>query len=211
MQIASFKFYHGLAKSQPSSETGVKLYPATEYFDAKSSRSATRDSSNAFIRDLMPDFEEIPEADLPRGTGVTSGIRYTSLAINPTYFLPWLQKQLEAKGVRFIRKEVENLSAARSLSARRPEIIINASGLGAKVLAGDDEVMPVRGQTMFIKSDYEKLMIREGSEYTYVIPRPHSGGVIVGGVKQPGRTDGIVEVAVKKDILCACGRGLCRC
>ena len=42
--------------------------------------------------------------------------------------------------------------------------------------------------------------MREGSEYTYVIPRSGSGGVIMGGIKSE-RLDADVDVELKSDIL----------
>jgi D-amino-acid oxidase len=79
-------------------------------------------------------------------------------------------------------------------------VIINASGVGAKELARDESVKSIRGQTMFVKTDYEELLMIEGSDYTYVIPRPGSGGVIMGGIKSD-RLDAEVDPALKSDIL----------
>ncbi|KAK5080352.1 hypothetical protein LTR70_007836 [Exophiala xenobiotica] len=81
------------------------------------------------------------------------------------------------------------------------DIIINASGVGARELACDQKVYPVRGQTMFVKSSYDKVKMFQGSHYTYVIPRTHSGGVIFGGVSQPHSTNSEVETGLRPDIL----------
>jgi glycine/D-amino acid oxidase-like deaminating enzyme len=77
---------------------------------------------------------------------------------------------------------------------------VNASGVGAKELAHDKDVGPVRGQTMFVKTDFSELFMREGSEYTYVIPRAGSGGVVMGGIKAD-KADAAVDVELKSDIL----------
>lgn len=62
-------------------------------------------------------------------------------------------------------------------------IFVNVSGLGAKDLAVDNTVTAVRGQTMFVKCDQlTEASLLQGSEYTYIIPRPLDGGVILGGV-----------------------------
>lgn len=87
----------------------------------------------------------------------------------------------------------------RALTKAR--ILVNASGLGAKQLAGDDEVVGVRGQTMFVKCDVKQATMLQGSEYTYAIPRISAGGVILGGVSQPSITDTTVDQSLKKDIL----------
>lgn len=66
-------------------------------------------------------------------------------------------------------------------------ILINASGIGSKQLADvqDDQCFPERGQNVFYRTDNcQTLYFRNGKEYTYVIPRPQSQGVVLGGVKQ---------------------------
>lgn len=55
--------------------------------------------------------------------------------------------------------------------------------------------MHVRSQ-----GDFDRAVIRQGSQYTYVIPRA-SGGVILGGVSQPGNFDVDPDMALRADIL----------
>jgi D-amino-acid oxidase len=67
-------------------------------------------------------------------------------------------------------------------------VFINASGLGSKTLTDvqDDKCFPERGQNVFYRTDKcRQMYFRNGKEYTYIIPRPLSGGVVLGGVKQP--------------------------
>jgi D-amino-acid oxidase len=188
MQRSCFKFYWELAHRDPSS--GVKVYPMTEYLDDRS------DDSTTWYKDLMPNYQIISSSELPLGT--TFGIKYTALAMNPLILLPYLKEKLDARGVKFVRAEVKSIDEARSLTGAK--IIVNASGVGAKILAVDDYVKPVRGQTMFAKTDFNELVMREGNEYTYVIPRAGSGGVIMGGYKSD-RLDSEVDVQLKSDIL----------
>ena len=188
MQKASFKFYWELAHRDPSS--GVKIYSMTEYFDDRS------DDSDIWYKTLMPDYQITARSELPEG--VSLGVKYTALAMNPLVLLPWLKTKLEEKGVKFIRKEIKSLEEAKEIA--NAKIIINASGVGAKELASDDAVRPVRGQTMFVKTDFNQLFMREGSEYTYIIPRAGSGGVIMGGIKSD-RLDADIDVELKSDIL----------
>lgn len=188
MQATCFNFYWDLAHQDPSS--GVKIYPMTEYFDDQN------DDSNIWYNTLMPNYRVVPASELP--DGVSLGVKYTAMAMNPLLLLPWLKTKLEAKGVKFMRAEVESFDEARNIT--KAKIIVNASGVGAKELASDEAVRPVRGQTMFVKTDFNQLFMREGSEYTYVIPRAGSGGVIMGGIKSD-RLDAEVDVALKSDIL----------
>jgi len=188
MQKACFRFYWKLAHEDPSS--GVKVYPMTEYFDT------IYDESEIWYKTLMPGYEVIPVSELPPRT--TFGLKYRTLAMNPVSLLPWLKAKLASKGVKFIRSEVKSIDDARAITKAR--IIVNASGVGARELAGDENVRPVRGQTMFVKTHFSELVMKEGSEYTYVIPRAGSGGVIMGGIKSD-RLDSEVDAELKSDIL----------
>ncbi|KAG9232790.1 hypothetical protein BJ875DRAFT_465865 [Amylocarpus encephaloides] len=188
MQRDSFDFYHSLANSDASS--GVKIYPMTEYFDTKDN------DSEVWYKDLVADYHIIPKSDLP--SGITFGVKYTTLGMNPQVLLPWLRRKLEKASVEFIRREVASISQARALTGSK--LIVNASGVGAQILAHDEAVRPVRGQTMFVKTDFEELAMLEGTEYTYVIPRAGSGGAIIGGIKSD-RLDADVDAGLRGDIL----------
>lgn len=121
------------------------------------------------------------------------------MTVNPAVFLPWIKKHLETSGVRFIRREVETIEEAQQVSGC--DIIVHASGLGAYHLAGDKNVVAIRGQTMFVKNDFDELVMLQGSQYTYVIPRMYTGGVIIGGVSQEGNLDRDVDKDLRSDIL----------
>lgn len=154
------------------------------------------DDSKLWYGSLMPGYSVLKEGELP--AGVKFGVKYTTLAMNPLLLLPWLDKELRSRGVSFLRKELRSFEEARNLSGAT--LVVNASGVGAGRLAGDVAVRPVRGQTMFVKTSFSELVMREGEEYTYVIPRARSGGVIMGGIKSD-RLDAEVDVELKSDIL----------
>ena len=100
--------------------------------------------------------------------------------------MPYLGRQVTSLGGRFIRKRVESLQELYELFPES-RIFINASGLGSKTLTDvqDDQCFPERGQNVFLATDQcNTLYFRNGKEYTYVIPRPLSKGVVLGGVKQ---------------------------
>ena len=111
---------------------------------------------------------------------------YQTLVTDPTQHMPYLAKQITALGGQFIRQRVNSL---QDLYEMFPEsnIFVNASGLGSKNLSDvqDDQCFPERGQNVFLQTDQcHTMYFRNGAEYTYVIPRPHSHGVVLGGVKQ---------------------------
>ena len=133
------------------------------------------------------------------------GNTYTSTSINPDFFLPWLQKRLERYGVLFIRETVPSLEDAKK--RLNCQAVVNASGLGARHLAGDNNVVSVRGQTALIKNTAfragmdREVHMRRGREYTYAIPRLSSGGIIIGGIEDEKRTTSEVDDEVRQDII----------
>jgi D-amino-acid oxidase len=164
---------------------------ATEFYDDRD------DDSTVWYKSLMPQYRRIPTKDLPKGVKV--GFSFKTMTVNPVIFLPWVRKELESRSVRFIRKEVKDIEEVKRLTGN--EVVVHASGLGASNLAGDKDVVAARGQTMFVKTDFNELMMFQGSEYTYIIPRMHSGGVIIGGVSQEGNHDREVDQKLRPDIL----------
>lgn len=164
---------------------------ATEYYDDR------EDDSSIWYKTVVPRYRLIPKEKLPKG--VKLGFTYTSMTINPAFFLPWIQKQLEARGVKFIRKKLNSIEEAKKITGAR--YIVHASGLGAFTLANDKKVEGIRGQTMFVKTDFEELKMHQGSHYTYVIPRVFTDGAIIGGVSQPGNMSRSVDYDLRSDIL----------
>lgn len=81
------------------------------------------------------------------------------------------------------------MKALRELKGYGHDVLVNATGCGAKFLHDvvDRAVQQVRGQTILVKSDFDKIVMRHGKDYTYVIPRL-DGTAILGGIKQTGTT-----------------------
>ena len=138
------------------------------------------------------------------------GNTYLAVSINPDAYLIWIQERLETvHKVNFIRTTVESLDQATEILGTKT--LVNASGLGAKALANDQNVVGIRGQTMSIDCPRDprdparvldkEVRIRRGNEYTYVIPRVLSGGVIIGGIEVEGSNDTSISIDLQSDIL----------
>lgn len=162
----------------------------TEYLDTVDS------DEGLWYKRLMPGYSVMGQEELPKGVKV--GLRYLTVGMNPVFLLPWLRGRLEGRGVGFVRSVVNSLDEASQITGDR--IVVNASGVGARELADDEAVRPVRGQTLFLKTAFEEMVMLEGTEYTYVIPRAGSGGVIMGGIKSD-RLDADVDLELRDDIL----------
>ncbi|KAJ5085897.1 nucleotide-binding domain-containing protein [Penicillium argentinense] len=190
LQRENFRYYWDLAHRDPTS-CGVQAIKATEYYDDRDN------DSSIWYKTVVPNYRLIHREDLPKGSKL--GFTYTSMTLNPEILLPWIQKQLQARGVKFIRRALRSIEEARNITGAR--VIVHASGLGAHTLADDKNVEAIRGQTMFVKTDFAETKIHQGSHYTYVIPRPQTDGAIMGGVSQPGNVDRNVDKDLRVDIL----------
>lgn len=181
----------------------MKTVKVSEYWDDPNHKS-----TGAWYEKVIPGCRPLTQDELPPGT--FSGNRFTALAVNPDVYLIWLKEKLEVEySVAFIRADVASLDQARYMM--RCEVVVNASGLGAEQLASDPQVVGVRGQTMLVEPPVDssspsglmdkEVKIRRGREYTYVLPRLLSGGVIIGGISEEGNLNTKVSPPLRDDII----------
>lgn len=175
----------------------LQTVEVTEYLDDKN------DPGKPWYSDIL-EVTAPPSSELPPGT--LGGRRFVSTTINPDLLLPWLQKKLQGEyGVLFVKDTVSSL--AHAAQRLRCHAVVNASGLGALHLAGDRDVTSVRGQTVMIKSSAfqpgmdRKVITRRGNEYTYLIPRVSTGGIIVGGINDEHNSSTEVDEKVRLEII----------
>ncbi|KAJ5223927.1 hypothetical protein N7468_008469 [Penicillium chermesinum] len=146
-------------------------------------------------------FRELNQGEYP--ANFHSAWAYDTLVTDPTRHMPWLGQQITKLGGRFVRQRVNSLEELYSMFPEST-LFINASGIGSKTLTDvqDDNVYPERGQNVFLRTDAcHTFYFRNGQEYTYVIPRPSSQGVVLGGVKQQGSLSPEVDPEIARDEL----------
>ncbi|MEU4195702.1 FAD-dependent oxidoreductase [Kribbella sp. NPDC026611] len=141
--------------------------------------------------DVLDDFARVPSPP----AGFADGWSYTAPVIDMPTYLPTLVKRLEAAGGTLTR-------AALSALPTEADLVVNCSGLGARLMAGDPTVTPVRGQVLTLEPCglSEWLIADRGpDELTYVIPRERD--VIVGGTSQPNDWNLAVDPDTTQQIL----------
>ncbi|WVQ79487.1 hypothetical protein IAT38_001586 [Cryptococcus sp. DSM 104549] len=123
------------------------------------------------------------------------GVTYEAYTLNTPLYLTHLATTLRARGVPILRHRLSSLDEAYSLLALgRVDLVVNATGLGARSLLGvqDPKVHPAKGQTVLarapgVKNCYglEDTLGTPGQK-AYIIPRPGPDGhVILGGCYLP--------------------------
>lgn len=78
---------------------------------------------------------------------------------NQDWASPWYAYLTRTR--RFIRKQVHSIEEAKHIVKR--DMPVHASGLGAAQLAGDKDVLPIRGQTLYLETDFDELATFQGS------------------------------------------------
>lgn len=95
-------------------------------------------------------------------------------------FLPYLLARLRAGAAAIESRRVTSLAEADGL-------VVNCTGLGARELAGDASLVPVRGQVVRVRNPaLERFLVDEHNPdgLTYVVPR--SGDCVLGGTAEEG-------------------------
>jgi D-amino-acid oxidase len=144
----------------------------------------------------VPDPQWLPAMQDPVRSG--DELEFTTALVDTPAYLKWLLGRVEASGVR-----VEHRSLT-SLTGLDADLVVNAAGLGAGRLAGDDSMVPVGGQVVHLTDPglREFVVDETGPGVTYVIP--HGGHVVCGGTEEPGRGDVEPNPGVTADIVRRC-------
>ncbi|KAF1344937.1 hypothetical protein BDV97DRAFT_373289 [Delphinella strobiligena] len=117
----------------------------------------------------------------------------------------WYQSKLpklSSSQFRVSSKEELPLDANFGMSCMDRHILINCSGSGTRFLkdVADEDMKFVKGQTMLVKADHDKILICRGKiEYTYV-PGHGDGTAILGKAKNWGSVNKHVHPETRADI-----------
>ncbi len=151
-----------------------------------------------WYHDQIPFCKRIDEPDLPRG--MRDGYLMDAPIVAPPIYLDYLQSQFESAGGTIETRRLQSLDEV----ADEAPVIVNCSGVGARELAGDEAVYPIRGQTMLVTAP----QIREGFMYSgdiiHIFPR--ADGVLLGGVKKAHDWDQTIDPAIAAAFLEKCAR-----
>ncbi|WBP90239.1 FAD-dependent oxidoreductase [Kitasatospora cathayae] len=132
----------------------------------------------------VPDLRRLEPSEL--APGYADGWRFTAPTVEMPLYLPWLLGRFLDGGGEVVHRRLDTLPQARAWAP----VAVNASGLGARQLCGDDELRPVRGQLVLVRNPGLRSSLRiqdDPSGYTYVHPR--SRDVVLGGTFEEGSWD----------------------
>ena len=149
-------------------DTGVRMLPGTELH-----RASTADP---WWRDAVPALTRVLAFPAPYADGWT----FVAPVVEMPVYLRWLTSRVEALGGTLSRMALPALPDGA-------EVVVNATGLGARAMADDPALLPVRGQVVYVEQVGLERWWLDGAEPTYVVPR--SKDIVVGGSDDEGEWD----------------------
>lgn len=156
---------HALAQ-QP--ESGVRSVVGIQYYRAP---TEPPDWANA-----LPYYRALPPEDLP--SGFVCGYCFEVPLIETPVYMPWLREQVAQRGGQLVQHTVASLD---EVVGEWP-VVVNCTGLGARELVADAQMVPIRGQIVKVAPgavDHFLFDEDDPDQPIYLIPR--RDGIIVGG------------------------------
>ncbi len=159
---ASYAAFAGLAEV---TGTGVTMRAGTDVFGSP--------QEEPWWRSAVPSLDKVAPP-----SGYADAWTFLAPVVEMPLYLEWLAGRVEELGGTITRL---NLSALPS----GPDVVVNASALGSRLLAEDPTVTPVRGQVVLVEQvGLERWWLQSTDPAIYVIPRSHD--IVVGGTEEPG-------------------------
>jgi D-amino-acid oxidase len=144
---------------------GVRMLAGTEVM-----ASATADP---WWHSAVPSLSRV--TDLP--SGYADGWSFAAPVVSMPAYLDWMAARVAELGGTLTRLNLGALPEGG-------DVVVNCSGLGARLLGSDSSVTPVRGQVVYVEQFGLDAWWLDGAGPTYVIPR--SDEVVVGGTDEAG-------------------------
>jgi len=155
--------YAALA-SLADADAGVRMMPGTEILQEP--------TEDPWWVTAVPELRRVP----PPPT-YADAWSFTSPVIDMPVYLQWLRDRLDELGGTLTRLSM-------GLLPQTDDVVVNCAGLGARRLARDENVRPVRGQVVVVSGvDLDQWWL-DATGPTYVVPRERT--VVVGGTDEQG-------------------------
>jgi D-amino-acid oxidase len=145
----------------------------------------------------VPDYRKMRSDELP--AEYASGFSSMLPVMDVPFYMPYLQRRFSAAGGRTeIGRPIESLDSLLS----QYKTIVNCTGLGARTLCNDRELIPIRGQLVRTSNPGVVRSIADEHHplgFAYVIAR--STDCILGGTAQEHREDQDIDPRERQRII----------
>ena len=176
----SERTYGELGRLADHDGTGVRMLPGTEVH-----RTYRPDP---WWRDAVPVLDRVP----PPGPPYAGAWSFVAPVVEMPVYLRWLAARVEALGGTLTR-------LALSALPDHTDVVVNATGLGARRMADDPSMLPVRGQVVLVEQVGLDRWWLDADGPVYVVPRSHD--IVVGGTDDEGAWDRRPDPDVARQVL----------
>ena len=125
---------------------------------------------------------------------------FSTLIMPCQKFLSWQMEELTKKGGMVVHKRLRSLEEIDG----QYDVIINCTGLGSRELVNDDQMYPVRGQTIIVKAPWVKHAFSYTKDDIHVDVLPRADDVLLGSTEDIGDWSEHVDPVVSKGIMERC-------
>jgi glycine/D-amino acid oxidase-like deaminating enzyme len=133
--------------------------------------------------DLYPDTQELAPGEHPFGRAYVR--RYMGMLVEPGIYLRAVMQDFTLAGGRVVVREFSGIPDIVQLAE---PVVINCTGLGARALFGDEELIPVRGQLCVLVPQPEvDYLVSDVENFYHMMPR--HDGIVLGGTHDRGVWD----------------------
>jgi glycine/D-amino acid oxidase-like deaminating enzyme len=186
----AFRYYQSLT----SANYGVRWLPVYKFSRDGPYRHADPESPYSEVDPLFPDARQLPPEENP--FDVPYVYRYSSMLIEPAIYLPALLRDYFSAGGRIVVRE---FAESRELLTLKEDLLFNCTGLGSRMLFNDEELVPVRGQLVFLLPQAEINYMTIGPSNIYMFPR--QDGILLGGSHEMNDANLAPDAATTERIL----------
>ena len=147
----------------------------------------------------VPGVRRCGNEELP--TGYREGYAFVVPVVEMPVYLRYLMVRFAGTGGEIQHRAIGGLEDL----AGEARVLVNCAGLGARDIAGDDSLRPIRGQILRVRNPgLERFLLDEDDPegVTYIVPR--STDCILGGTAEEDAWDTEPDPAVSEGILRRC-------
>ena len=175
--LRSARFSYTYFQQFAGNDYGVHWLPTYEVSDQPFTDTDTVGSKGPFAG-LFPDLHDLQPGGHPfPGRYVR---QFKAMLIEPHPYLRALLRDFRLSGGKVILQEFRELSEIMALPE---QVVVNCTGLGARSLFSDSELVPIKGQlTCLLPQPEVNYIVLAGDLYMF----PRSDGIVLGGTHVRG-------------------------
>ncbi|XP_013409753.1 D-aspartate oxidase isoform X2 [Lingula anatina] len=190
-QWSDSTFYHllDLLRGESAGEIGVGLLSGFFWMDDY--------REDPYWSKTVFGFRHLSPQELSFYPKAKHGWFYTTIKVETSMYLRWLLKRFESRNGKVLKKKIKTLEEL----AYDFDVAVICTGLGARELVGDADVVPVRGQLIKVSAPWIKNFYGIGNNI-YIFPGLNE--VKLGGTHQTGDWNTDVDLQDGKFIFKSC-------